>query len=170
MILFGMRWTRVAIRLFGYAAGLALMGAGTVAAQSATQVVTFRVEAIEQVSVQGTPSLTISTAAAGSAPTSVTTTDNSWNVTTNLTGAKVTASLESDMPSGVTLSVNLTAPAGATSAGLTVLGSSPVDVVTNVSKLTATQLPLMYKLQATPKAGVVTAGTRVVTFTITGGV
>lgn len=170
MVLYGMRVTGVAIRLVGYAAGLALMSAGTLLAQRATQVVTFRVEAIEQVSVDGSPSLTISTATAGSAPTSVTATGSSWNVTTNLTGAKVTASLESDMPRGVTLSVNLTAPAGATSAGLTPLGTSPVDLVTNLSKLTATQLPLMYKLDATPRAGIVTAGTRVVTFTITGGV
>ncbi|MDB4877406.1 MAG: hypothetical protein JWM41_3852 [Gemmatimonadetes bacterium] len=165
-----MRVTWVAIRLIGYAAGLALTGAGTLVAQRATQVVSFRVEAIQEVSVEGSPSLTISSAIAGQAPTSVTASGSTWNVSTNLTGAKVTASLESDMPSGVTLSIDLAPPPGATSAGRKPLGAAPVDLVTNVTKLTATHLPLSYRLDATPRAGIVTAGTRVVTFTITGGV
>jgi hypothetical protein len=161
---------QLSMRFLTYFTGLALICAGSAHAQRATQIVTFRVEAVQEVSVEGSPSLTISTALAGQAPTSVTASGSTWNVTTNLTGAKVTASLESDMPAGVTLSVNLDAPPGATSNGLKALGTAPVDLITNITKLIATHLPLSYQLDATPRAGIVTVGTRVVTFTITGGV
>ena len=73
------------------------------------------------------------------------------------------------MPSGVTLSAQLGAPSGATSAGLKSLGTSSVDLVTGITKLNATGLSLSYQLDATAAAGVVSSATRVVTFTITGG-
>jgi hypothetical protein len=142
----------------------------TAAAQTATQTVTFQVTAINQIAVTGTPSLVINTAAAGSAPTSVTAAGNTWSVTTNQSGASITASIPSAMPAGVTLSTNLTAPAGATSTGLTALGTTAVNVVTGITKLNAAGLGLSYQLDATAAAGVVTSGTRVVTYTITGGV
>jgi hypothetical protein len=91
-------------------------------------------------------------------------------VTTNQTGASITASIPTAMPAGVTLSANLTAPAGATSTGLTALGTTAVNVVTSITKLNAAGLALAYQLDATAAAGVVTSATRVVTFTITGGV
>lgn len=139
-------------------------------AQTATQTVTFQVDAINQIAVSGTPSLVINAAVAGSAPTTVTSTGSTWSVTTNQTGAKITASLSSAMPSGLTLSAQLGAPSGATSAGLKSLGTTSVDLVTGISKLNATGLSLGYQLDATAAAGVVTSSTRVVTFTVTGGV
>jgi CheY-like chemotaxis protein len=139
-------------------------------AQTATQTVTFQVDAINLVSVAGTPTLTISAAVAGGAPTSVTSTGNTWAVTTNQTGAKITASIASAMPTGVTLSANMTAPSGGTSAGYQSLGTTAVDLVTGVTKLNSTGLALNYKLDATSAAGVLSSTTRVVTYTITGGV
>ncbi len=79
----------------------------TVSAQSATQTVTFQVSAINQVAVTGSPSLVINAASAGSAPTSVTASGNTWAVTTNQSTAKITASIASAMPTGLTLSANL---------------------------------------------------------------
>src|SRR5437868_3548196 len=79
-------------------------------AQTATQTVTVQVDAINLVSVAGTPSLTITAAVAGGAPTSVTSTGNTWAVTTNQTNAKITASIPTAMPSGVTLSANMGNP------------------------------------------------------------
>ncbi|HXD22470.1 MAG TPA: hypothetical protein VN613_03860 [Gemmatimonadaceae bacterium] len=149
---------------------VALAAVNTASAQSATQTVTFQVTAINQVAVTGTPSLVINAAAAGSAPTSVTSSGNTWSVTTNQTGASITASIPTAMPAGVTLSANLTAPAGATSTGLTALGTTAVNVVTGITKLNASGLALSYQLDATAAAGVVTSSTRVVTYTITGGV
>jgi hypothetical protein len=138
------------------------------AAQTATQTVTFQVDAINQLSVAGSPSLTINTATAGTAPTSATSAGNTWSVTTNQTGAKITGSIASTMPSGLTLSVALVAPSGATSAGSKSLSTTDADLVTGITKLNANGLGLTYTLDATAAAGVV-SGTRVVTFTITGG-
>ena len=149
---------------------LVIAAGASASAQTATQTVTFQVDAINQVSVAGTPTLTISAAVAGGAPTSVTSTGNTWAVTTNQTGAKITASIGSAMPSGVTLSANLTAPSGGTSAGYQSLGTTAVDLVTGITKLNASGLSLSYKLDATAAAGTMSSTTRVVTYTITGGV
>jgi DNA-binding LytR/AlgR family response regulator len=142
----------------------------TAKAQTATQTVTFQVDAINQVAVAGTPTLTISAAVAGGAPTSATSTGNTWAVTTNQTGAKITASIGSAMPSGVTLSANMAAPSGGTSAGYQSLSTTAVDLVTGITKLNASGLSLSYKLDATSAAGTLSSTTRVVTYTITGGV
>jgi DNA-binding response OmpR family regulator len=139
-------------------------------AQTATQTVTFQVDAINQVAVSGTPTLAITAAVAGGAPTSATSTGNTWAVTTNQSGAKITASLGSAMPSGVTLSANMAAPSGGTSAGYQALSTTAVDLVTGITKLNASGLSLGYKLDATSAAGTLSSTTRVVTFTITGGV
>lgn len=149
---------------------LIVAAAASASAQTATQTVTFQVDAINQIAVSGTPTLAITAAVAGGAPTTVTSTGNTWAVTTNQSNAKITASIGSAMPAGVTLSADLTAPAGATGAGLVALGTAAVDVVTGITKLNATGLALTYQLDATAAAGVVPSTTRVVTFTITGGV
>ena len=138
-------------------------------AQSAAQTLTFAINAINQIGFTGAPSLTISTAAAGAAPTSVTNATATWAVTTNQSGAKITASIPTAMPAGLTLSVNLTAPAGATSAGYKGLGIVSIDAVTGVTKVAQGALGVLYKLDATPAAGVIGSATRVVTYTITGG-
>jgi hypothetical protein len=150
-------------------ASIALLAstAGFAAAQT-TQVVTFQVNAINQIAFSGSPSLLINTATAGSAPTSATA-NASWAVTTNQSGAKITASINSAMPAGLTLSVDLSAPAGATGAGSSALSTTAVDVVTGITKLAQGALGVTYSLDATPAAGVVASTTRTVTYTITGG-
>ena len=54
------------------AAFAAIAIAGVASAQTATQQVNYEVQAIDKISVAGSPSLTIVTAVAGSAPTAVT--------------------------------------------------------------------------------------------------
>lgn len=157
-------------RIARSAAALALMTlavAGTAGAQ--TQTINFSVAAINQLALSGnTVTLNIVSAAAGSNPTQATDNASTWAVTTNQSGAKISASLNSDMPSGLTLQVSLGAPAGATSAGALTLSSASVDLVTGVSQVAANGLAMNYTLDATPAAGV-TSGTRTVTYTITGG-
>ena len=157
-------------RLATAALALVLFAIPAAQAQTATQTVTFAVNAINQIAFTGAPSLTIVTAVAGSAPTSVTDATAAWAVTTNQTTAKITASIPLAMPAGLTLSSSLVAPAAATSAGFLALGTVAVDVVTGITKLAQGSLGVTYKLDATPAAGVVTSATRVVTYTITGGV
>ena len=138
-------------------------------AQTATQSLSFAINAINQIGFTGAPALTITTAAAGTAPTSAINATATWAVTTNQTGAKITASIPTAMPAGLTLSVNLTAPAGGTSAGYKALGIVSIDAVTGVTKVAQGALGVLYKLDATPAAGVIASATRVVTYTITGG-
>ena len=145
-----------------------LAGATTVASAQNTQVVSFQVNAVNQIAFSGSPSLTINTATAGSDLTAATATAN-WAVTTNQTGAKISASLDSDMPSGLVLTVDLTAPATASSAGVKTLSSASVDLVTGITKLAAGSLGVGYSLTASASAGVVSSTTRTVTYTITGG-
>lgn len=138
-------------------------------AQPATQTVLFAVKPINVISFTGSPSITITTAVAGSSPTTVTNNIARWNVTTNQTGAKITASIPSNAPGGVTLSVSLAAPAGATSLGFKPLTTLSVDLVTNITKRNQTNRTVSYRLAATPAAGVIPSTSRVVTYTITGG-
>ena len=155
---------------FPIAAALAVGAARSTMAQTANQTVTFQVTAINQISITGAaPTLIVNSAVAGSAPSTASSAGITWAVTTNQTGAKINASIPSNMPAGLTLSAALGAPAGATSTGTQSLTTTAVDLVTGITKLNATGLSLTYSLDATPAAGVVASGTRVVTFTIYGG-
>ena len=147
---------------------LIVSASSAASAQTATQTVTFQVDAINQIAFTGSPSLVINTATAGSNPTSATAAA-SWAVTTNQTGAKITASIASNMAAGLTLSVDLSAPAVGTSAGAQSLSTTAVDLVTGITKLAQGSRGVTYSLAATPVADVVSSSTRTVTYTITGG-
>lgn len=147
---------------------LVLASAPALSAQTANQIVTFQVDAINQIGFSGSPSLVINAATAGSNPSDATA-GASWAVTTNQNNAKITASIGSAMPAGLTLSVNLAAPGGATSAGAQSLSTTAIDVVTGITRLAQSALSVTYTLAATPAAGVVSSTTRTVTYTITGG-
>src|SRR5438876_1671844 len=106
---------------------LVVSAAGAASAQTATQTITFQIDAINQIAFAGSPSLVINTATAGSNPTNASA-NATWAVTTNQSGAKITASINSAMPSGLTLSANLSAPTGGSSAGSQALGTTAVDL------------------------------------------
>jgi hypothetical protein len=146
----------------------ASFAAGTLQAQTATQVVSYQVAAISELSMTGSPSLVINAATAGSAPTSVSA-NATYAITTNESDMKITAELDEAMPLNVTLSVSLAAPSGGSSAGAVELGATAKDVVTDISQVNASGLSMTYSLSATVAAGVVPAGTRTVTYTITSG-
>jgi hypothetical protein len=137
-------------------------------AQTATQTVSYEVTAINEISVAGSPSLVISTATAGSAPTAATA-SGTYAITTNETNRKVTAEIDANMPSGVNLSVVLAAPTGGTSAGAVTLSTTAQDVVTGVSNVNESGLSIGYTLGATVAAGVVPAANTTVTYTVTAG-
>jgi hypothetical protein len=155
-----LRYTAPAVAL------LALSAAG--ARAQATQDVTLEVQAINQITFTGSPSLTISTATAGSAPTSATA-NASYAITTNEADRKVTAQLDTDTPAGVTLAASLAAPSGATSAGAVQLSTTAQDVVTGIGTVNQSGLNVTYTLSATAAAGVVPSTVRTVTYTIVAG-
>jgi hypothetical protein len=149
---------------------ITLGAAGAVDAQTATQTVTIQVNAINEIAFSGSPALVVSTATAGSPPASAVNSAATWAVTTNQSGARITAGLNAAVPAGLTLSVTLAAPVGATSTGIQALTTTAVDVVTGLSQVAAAALGVTYQLDATPVAGVIAPTTRIVTYTITGGV
>lgn len=155
-----------------YAAAFAIaasaFAAADASAQTATQTVSYEVAAINEISVSGSPSLVINSGTAGSGLTSASAA-GTYAITTNETNRKVTAQIDSNMPSGVTLSVTLAAPTGGTSAGSVNLSTTAVDVVTGVSNVNQSGLGITYGLSATVSAGVVPAGNKTVTYTITAG-
>ncbi|HXT13993.1 MAG TPA: hypothetical protein VN706_00085 [Gemmatimonadaceae bacterium] len=164
-----MRVIPITCRAAAVCAALLIASPCYLAGQRATQTISFRVEPINQISVQGSPVLTVRDAIPGGPLSSVTVDGSTWSVTTNSTGAKITANLDQDLPAGLTLSVSLGAPTGAASAGLQVLRTTPVDVVANVSRTAAADLPIRYRLDAAITSGVVVEGTRHIVFTITDG-
>ncbi|HKP75602.1 MAG TPA: hypothetical protein VJT67_08670, partial [Longimicrobiaceae bacterium] len=130
------------------AALLAALGGRASAQATATQDVSFEVQAVSQLSFSGSPALVIAAATAGSAPTSVSA-NATYAVTTNETDRKITAQIDSDMPAGVDLTVSLAAPSGGTSAGAVSLSTTAHDVVTGISTLNASGLGVTYSLSAT---------------------
>jgi glycerol-3-phosphate responsive antiterminator len=49
------------------------------------------------------------------------------------------------------------------------LGTVAVDLVTGITKVAQGPMVVTYRLDATPAAGVISANSRIVTYTITGG-
>src|SRR3954469_2900656 len=98
---------------------LALCGARHIDAQTATQRVTFQVNALNRMAVSGSQTpMAITTAAAGMAPTPVIGSGGTYTLTTNERNQKITAAIDASLPAGVTLEVALSAPVGAVSSGL----------------------------------------------------
>jgi hypothetical protein len=148
---------------------LVVAAAASASAQTATQDITIDIQAINKVAILGgAHTMTINTATAGQAPDDVTW-GTTWAVTTNQTGAKITAELDSDLPSGVSLKVNMAQPTGASSNGDISLAQTAQELVTGITTLNESGLALTYTASATALAGVQSVA-RTVKYTITGGV
>lgn len=138
------------------------------AQQTGSQTITILVEDINEISISGGPgNLTINTASAGSQPDDETDSSTTYSLTTNCSSKKISGAINVNMPQGVTLQVNMAAPSGASSLGYVTLSSSPSDLVTGITKIHATGLTITYRLSATVSAGIVSLGSKKVTFTIT---
>ncbi len=137
------------------------------ASNTTTQTVTFEVQAINEISNSGNPgALVVSTATAGSQPDAVTDSSTTYAITTNGTAKKITAAIDTAMPTDVTLKVALGAPTGGTSAGQVTLGTVAVDAVTGITEVAESGLSISYELSALVTAGVVASGSKTVTYTI----
>ena len=114
-------------------------------------------------------SLVVNTAVAGSPPTSVSTSTGMYRVKVqNGSTKQIKASINSALPPGVTMTVTVVAPPGATSVGPASLTTTPQTVVTNVTNNAfSPNLTITYTLSATSPAGVVAASNKTVTLTVT---
>lgn len=157
------------IALWAMVLVLGIFGASSLVmgANTATQTVTLEVQAIDEISVSGNPGpLVVSTATAGSQPDQVTDTSTTYSITTNGTNKKITGAIDTAVPAGVTLQVNLAAPTGATSLNDVTLSITAADLVTGISQVAESALTVTYKLSATVTAGVIVSTSKTVTFTI----
>lgn len=133
-----------------------------VGAQSATQVVNFRVIAINRATVSGmsAPLTMRSTGAVADG--------GRFAVASNEANAKIVASLDQALPRGATLSVSLAAPRGAASAGLTPVTTAGTDVITDLPAGTTPALPIAYSVSGDRMQGGVGTQRRV-TYTVIAG-
>ena len=145
----------------------ALLTTSAAYAQSnvATQQVSINVSEIAVIAVTGNVSMTINQATAGQAPDAATA-SGTYALTSNGTDKKISAELDSDMPTGLSLYATMAAPSGATSAGKVELSDSSADLVTSITQVRGTGLSLAYEAVATVDADPDNV-TRTVTYTIT---
>jgi hypothetical protein len=138
---------------------------------TATQTVNFVIPEINALTVSGDPgTLTIVAPTAGNLPEVVSDATTSYALTTNdQYGAIITASLDQAMPTGAVLTVNLTAPTGATSNGDVTLSAVPHTVVHGLSQIASSGNTITYKLDASALP-VPANSSRTVTFTLSGDV
>lgn len=142
----------------------------SIAANTATQTITFQVQAVNEISVTGNPAaLTVSTATAGSNPDTVTDSSTAYSISTNESTKKITGQITAggNMPANVTLELSLAAPTGGSSSGYVSLNSTGAsDLVTAISTIAESSKTITYRLSATVGAGEVVSDTRVVTITL----
>ncbi len=124
---------------------------------------------IPLLTVSGSPSaMTVSVATAGSQPNAVSDNSTTYSaLTVLLAPKKITAQVNSNMPTGVTLTITLAATTGAISAGAVALDAVARDVVTNLTNTLLETKGITYRLSATVAAGVVLIASRTVTLTLT---
>jgi hypothetical protein len=140
------------------------------ATNSDTITVNYEVQAINELAIDATEvTLTINAATAGSQPDDDTDAATAkYAITTNAAtdAKKITAAINTAMPSGVTLSVTLAAPTGATSSGVKSLSDTPENVVTAIEMVAESALVITFKLSATVSAGVVASAAKTLTLTL----
>jgi len=145
-----------------------IMQVSAYAAMSDTISVSFTIDPINEINIAGTSvTLTVNAAVAGSQPTQVSQ-STTYSISTNCTAnsKKLTAVINSAMPSGITLSLNVTAPTGASSTGTTTITNVAADVVTGIDAVAQSDIAMTFYLNATAAAGVVSAASKTLTFTL----
>ena len=147
--------------------GLFMAGA-SYAGTSDTITLNYEVQAINEINIDdASVTLTVNTAVAGSQPTQVsqaTTYDITTNCSTN--AKKLTAAINTAMPEGLTLSLNVVAPSGGSSAGTTTITNVAADVVTGIDAVAESDIAMTFYLDATAAAGIIGAASKTLTLTL----
>jgi hypothetical protein len=135
--------------------------AASASAQSATQVVRFRVLVQQQAVVQHMPeAMSIRGNHAAEAT-------GSYGFASNESNQKISASLDRAMPSGSSLVITMSAPEGARSAGATTLGTEAADVVTSIPATETSDLPVRYAVRGSADLASAASEQRMVLYTVT---
>jgi len=147
---------------------MAMAGGVVFAASNDTITVNYEVQAINELNIDdASVTLTVDSATAGSDPTQATD-STTYDVTTNAgdNAKKITAAINTAMPSGLTLKINMTAPTGASSAGAVTLSATAVDAVTLIDSVSEANIAAAFTLDATLAAGVVASASKTCTLTL----
>lgn len=128
---------------------------------------TLAVSPINELSISGsTVTLTILDPGTPTDPAAATDSSTRFNITSNSANTKIKAKLDTAVPTGTTLTMNLQAPGSATSSGDISLTTTDQNVVVGIVKNASIDNVITYKFTTTPAAGVFTNVTRKVTLTI----
>jgi len=136
---------------------------------SVTQRLTVEVRPITQIAVTGNPGpLFVTDMGSGSGALTVSDNSTKYSMLTNLENMKIVASINGPMPQGTKLMVKLETSAGLSNGFVDVSNAStPVDVVTGISKGSDRNQSITYAFAADPSVMQVNADSRVVTLTLT---
>ncbi|HEX3046939.1 MAG TPA: hypothetical protein VHY08_19450 [Bacillota bacterium] len=138
------------------------------AATKVNQTISIPVAIITEFTTTGIPTaMVVNSVTPGFQPDQALSANTTYNITTNESNKKITGILDSAMPANTVLTVNLAAPAGATSLGDVALSTVAADLVTGISQTAASGKTITYKFLSSVTAGIVPSTSRVVTFTVT---
>ena len=137
--------------------------------QTASQNVTLEVQSISKIAVSGPVSLVINNATPGQDPDAVSNALTTYNITHNgSSSGKITASINSVLPAGLSLAVTMAPTLGISSGKQDISNATTaVDVVTGIGLGKATNQAITYDFNATSAAGVFASTVKTVTFTVT---
>ncbi|MEO8620889.1 MAG: hypothetical protein ABI625_07480 [bacterium] len=120
--------------------------------------------------VSGSPApFNVTTAVAGSNPTAISSSGLTYFLKSKHPAGptQISAELDSPMPAGTTLTLNMAAPGtNGTSLGPVALDATPRAVVIDIDKVNGNTYGMTYTFSATAAAGVVASQTRTVTLTM----
>jgi hypothetical protein len=136
---------------------------------SVSQSVTIEVRPVTKIAVTGNPG-TLFVTDMGTTSEALTVSDNStkYSMLTNLENMKIVASINGAMPQGTKLMMKLETSAGLSNGFVDVSNAStPVDVVTGISKGSDRNQSITYAFAADPSVTQVNTDSRVVTLTLT---
>jgi hypothetical protein len=143
---------------------LAISAASAFAADSANQQLNFEVKAFCDIQLADKAlNLVISSIPLGGQGEA--TAASSYSLVNNKLDQKITASLDSDMPSDTTLTLDAGAPKNAAAVGAVTLSAKAVDVATKVNRVNESGIALNYTFNATEQAST-EPFVRTVTYTV----
>lgn len=108
--------------------------------------------------------LSVTSAIAGSPPSSVTNDATTYGLSTSYVSTRITARMDAALPAGASLAVTLEQPTGGQSMGTVTLSTADQDLVRSILPGSYTGLRITYRLSATSAAGVLDLASRTVTF------
>ncbi len=133
-----------------------------------SQTVTFSIQAVNEIALAGDLNITHEkTVTVHSQTVKIIDATSTYRITTNEEHKKITGVLNTVLPKDSDLLISLEAPSGALSAGGVFLKSTPVDLVTGVSKVAESQKTIRYTYTTPVNVRMTAPLSQMITLTIT---